>query len=200
MWSNSLDVNHVPTTAQELLWTTTTTMAPSSSPRDWKQPRAAGCQWYSSSSSSISPQTTTITLRNACFLPQQQQQQQQRWYNPASQQQRRAAVRYPWPLLMPAEPVGSRQNGWSQTEVGASFDDVKQPSCLDPCVIRSMDKVLALDDCHVTDDARLCNNPFDEESIDSRNENDDDVLSIGSLNGDNDALDLSLLGALDMNW
>jgi hypothetical protein len=63
-----------------------------------------------------------------------------------------------------------------------------------------MDKVLAFDDC-VEDDVRLCGNPFDKESFDQRRSDDDDLSSIGSFNdGDDDALDLSLLGALDMNW
>jgi hypothetical protein len=192
--------NTVSTTARELFWTTTMTTTPSSPSKDWKQSPTVGYPQYTSSSSNISssssrPQTTTITLRDACFLPQQQQQQQQqhqeRWWWYHSNPRRTCPA---------AEPVGSRHHGGSRTEVVASSNDVKQPLCFDPCVIRSLDKVLAFDDSHVTDDARLCGNPFDEESMDGRNENDDDVSSIGSFNGDNDALDLSLLGALDMNW
>jgi hypothetical protein len=189
--------NTVSTTARELLWTTMT-MTPSSPSKDWKQSPTVGYPQYTSSSSNISsssnsisrPQTTTIALRDACFLPQQQQQQRrERWWWYHSNPRRTCPA---------AEPVGSRHHGGSsRTEVVASSNDVKQPLCFDPCVIRSLDKVLAFDDC-VDDNARLYGNPFDEESIGGRNDNDDDVSSIGSLNGD--PLELSLLGTLDMSW
>jgi hypothetical protein len=193
LYSRDNVADHVRAAERELLWTTQS----SASPRDtWKQPQQHASY----------PPCATITLRDACFLLQQQprqQQQPQRWsYRPSPQ---RRVVSATWPQPHPAEPVGSRDLGFaSTTEVVAPSsnftrpDNVKPSMCFDsPCVIRSMDKVLAFDDC-VEYDTRLCGNPFDEESIDKCPN--DDVLSIGSFDDGEDALDLSLLGALDMNW
>jgi hypothetical protein len=209
-------------TARELLWSTPSSSA-IVSPRDkWKQqppppppPCAARHPYATISTSSSSPHhqlLRTITLRDAVCFSQPQQSQQQRWYNTApGLQQRRAVSAESQQQPHLAEPVSSRHHGsWPTTEVVASmsFNSTlpKQLSCFDsPSVICSMDKVLAFDDCSEVeeeddDDARLCGNPFDEESI-PRNDNDDnDESSIGSFDDAGDALDLSLLGALDMNW
>jgi hypothetical protein len=180
LYSRDNVANHVRAAAErELLWTTQS----SASPRDtWKQPLSYPHQHARS----------TITLRDACFLPQQQQQQHQQqrcWYTRRPSPQR--VVSEAWHEPHPVDRVGSRDIGWASTMevVALSSSNSTRPDNF------------VFDDC-VEYDGRLCGNPFDEESFNQRRSDDDDMSSIGSFNDgdDDDALDLSLLGALDMHW
>jgi hypothetical protein len=123
-----------------------------------------------------------ITLRDACFLPQLQQHHCRR----------RDAV-----VGDCLESVGSRHHGRSAPGKVATDSTPRQDDdellFTDAFLMRSLDESFTNDDC---EQPRCCN-PFDNESMDGR---DCDVSSIGSFDDGDDALDLSLLGALDMNW
>jgi hypothetical protein len=149
------------------------------SPGAWKPQPFYHHRYTTSSPNSI------ITLRDACFLQELQQHHCRR----------RAAV-----VGDCLESVGSRHHGRSSPgKVTVATDstprqDVDELLFTDAFLMRSLDEIFTNDDC---DQPRRCINPFDNESMDGR---DCDVPSIGSFDDGDDALDLSLLGALDMNW